>query len=188
MALTVSAALLTLGGAAEAAPVSFDGQQVRVSEFLFDPSFVTAEEVVSVGDGVELPNFGAAEGGFFRFGIDIGATSITLVANQTLAQAPGSFGFAFADAASAITRIVGAEIVASEGYTGIDEDTLAIVSGGDGILLNLKNVGVSAGSLLRIDVAFAETPGGVIPLPGTLPLALGGFAVLGVFRRRRLNR
>ncbi len=184
-AMVVGAGLAMGTGDAEAAALSFDGQQIRVSEFLGDPEFATAEEVVVANDGVELEDFGFTDGGFFSFDIDIGASQIVLVSNQEIQQAPGTFGFFFADEADSIMRILTAGIASSEGFTGIAANTVSVTDDGNGIIVDFEDVGMIAGALMQIDVTFAQAPAGVVPLPATLPLALGGFAALAGLRRRR---
>jgi hypothetical protein len=184
-AAIAGAATVFAAGGAQAAVMNFDGQQIRVTEFLGDATLPTAEEVVLVDESVELSDFGSGSGGFLSFDIDIGASTIEFVSNDDIPQAPGTFGFTFADDMDAIMRILTASVTSSEGYTGLVQDSVRVVDGGNGIVVDFENVGIAADSRLQIDVAFAESPSGVIPLPATLPLALGGFALLAGLGRRR---
>ena len=82
-------------------------------------------------------------------------------------------------------RILTAGIASSEGFTGIAANTVSVTDDGNGIIVDFEDVGMIAGALMQIDVTFAQAPAGVVPLPATLPLALGGFAALAGLRRRR---
>ena len=86
---------------------------------------------------------------------------------------------------NALLRILTAGMTSSDGYTGLAPPHPHRADDGNGIVVDFENVGIMAGSRLQIDVTFAQPPSGVIPLPATLPLALGGFALLAGLRRRR---
>lgn len=173
-----AAAGLVLAATAQAATTNFDGQVIRVTDEIGGFPITTAD--VTVGPGVELANFG-----FLDFDIDIGATTIDLLANSTIPVGGGIFGLGFSDVNAMVSSIVSVMIGSQSGFSGFTAANLGIVDSGNKIVIDFGGVDIVAGDVLLLDVTFKEASGGVIPLPATLPLLLGGFAALAAFRRSR---
>ena len=177
---------LVVGGTgwANATPMTFEGRSVLVQEFIEEPPFILTELPVTVGPGVELEGFGNSAGGIFFFNIDLAATSITLTTIDGFDNDAGIFGFRFSDAENMIDPFRSATIAASSLFTGLSDSSVRIVDN-ELIVVDFENVGAEAGATMRIEVEFIDTETPVIPLPATLPLALGGIAALGLAGRLR---
>ena len=175
----LAVACVTFSTDAAAAVMTFDGETILVTEEF--GGFPDASQEVLVGDGAELLGFGV-----LNFDIDIGASSIGLLANSFVPGGGALFGFGFADVDMAVSRIVSVSVGSQSGFSGLDAGNLGIFQNGNKVVVDFGGVAIDQGDSLLIDVTFEDLPtDGVIPLPATLPLALGGLAALAALGRRR---
>ena len=164
---------------ATASVMTFDDQTILVTEE-FGGIIATSQEV-PVGDGVEIEGVG-----FLNIDINIGASSIALLANATIPPGGGLFGFGFADVDMTVSPIVSVAVGSQSGFAGLGAANLGITENGNKIVVNFGGVAIDQGDSLLLEVTFEDpSPDGVIPLPATLPLALGGLAAFAALGRRR---
>ena len=135
--------------------------------------------VVTVGPGVELPNFGMRENPPLPALVDIDISDTTILFTLVIDQPPAfQDSFQFTDVLGTIPRIEKVAVDPTTDWAGFEP--IRIVTGPDVLLVNFGGLSGLAGQKLLLNL----TPGDpIVPEPAEALLGAIAFGAIGVRRR-----